>query len=146
MTIKVAVHRVCDRCQQPFDATSLKYGEDLPKFELKSIAACVHEGPKGGGTDKILFSYEDLCSDCERVVDGYIRRIRMEEPDEVKPRKSKKGEKPPEVAVEGDKPPAKEARFEPETPAVAQAPSPTTLPSPVTTPGPKAAEAEPPLF
>lgn len=129
MTIKVAVHRVCDRCQHPFDTSSLKYGEDLPKFETKQIA-CTYHGPEGKGEDKILFLYNDLCTDCDRIVDGYIKRIRMEEADEVKPKKPKKGEKP----VEAEAKPTKEARFEPsaevaqEPVEAAPAPEPTSAP------------------
>ena len=149
MAIKVAVHRVCDRCQSPFDATSLKYGEELPRFEPKSIAACVHEGPKGGGTDIVLFCYDDLCPDCDRVVDGYIRRIRMEEADEVKPKKSKKSEKTPDTTATGEseKPSAKEARFEPAESHVApSAPDVKSLPSADSTPALQAVAVSPHPF
>jgi hypothetical protein len=100
MAIKVAVHRVCDRCQHPFDTSSLKYGEELPKFKSTRVA-CTFTGPKGENADKILFCYEDLCGDCDRIVDGYIKRIRMEEPDEAKPKKSKKSEKLAEAVPVG---------------------------------------------
>lgn len=153
MTIKVAVHRVCDRCQHPFDESSLKYGEDLPKFKARSIAAAVHEGPKGGGTDKVLFVFDDLCPDCDRIVEGYIKRIRMEDADEVKPKKPKKNEKTPEAsAASGDKAPAKEARFEPETPVTetpevsAPPASDPVLPSAASSPAPSAADAAPHPF
>jgi len=118
MTIKVAVHRVCDRCQQPFDATSLNYGEELPKFPKKRIAAVLYD--KDTGTDTVLFGYDDLCQECDRIVDGYIKRIRMEAADEAKPKqktkKELKVEKVLDVAAvnESEKPPVKEARFEPE--------------------------------
>lgn len=100
MAIKVAVQRICDRCQHPFDESSLKYGDELPKFQTKSLAAVLHDGPKGSGTDKILFAFEDLCLDCDRIVDGYIRRIRMEEVEEPAKltKKPKKSEKTPEPA------------------------------------------------
>lgn len=133
MAIKVAVHRVCDRCQQPFDESSLKYGDELPKFQTKSLAAALHDGPKGTGTSKVLFSFEDLCPDCDRVVDGYIRKIRMEEvtdePSAAKPgKKTKKNEKTPEVSTVTAPPdPEKNITKEPEK-SVAKAESVETPP------------------
>lgn len=130
MTIKVAVHRVCDRCQHPFDTSSLKYGEDLPKFETKQIA-CTYHGPEGKGEDKILFLYSDLCADCDRIVDGYIKRIRMEEADEVKPKKPKKSER----AADVDAKPSKEARFEPSAEATPEPVEAVSAPAPVVASG-----------
>jgi hypothetical protein len=125
MTVKVAVHRVCDRCQHPFDESLVPYGNDLPKFPKRRIAAVLYD--KDTGNDTVLFGYDDLCPDCERVVDGYIKRIRLDEPTEETPPKKKSGrkssEKPPEmtgaIATETS---AKEARFEPvEIPGVVPA-------------------------
>jgi len=135
MAIKVAVHRVCDRCLHPFDESLVKYGAELPKFPEKIIQATSVEGDKEKGTSTtILFHYEDLCSDCERVVDGYIKRIRLddsvEEPQPKKRNGRKSSEKTPEmtgaIATETS---AKEARFEPvELTSVPQPPLETVMP------------------
>jgi len=110
MAIKVAVHRVCDRCQHPFDESLVRYGDALPKFAKKRIAAVLYD--KDNGTDTVLFGYDDLCPDCERVVDGLIQRIRLEEEEPAKPKRTRKtSEKTPEVAA--PEAPAREARFEP---------------------------------
>jgi hypothetical protein len=116
MAIRVAVHRVCDRCQHPFDESLVKYGTELPKFPKKSIAAVLHEEDKN--LDTVLFQYEDLCQDCERVVDGYIKRIRMDEGADDAPTKKKPGRKASEKSSEltgavATETSAKEARFEP---------------------------------
>lgn len=154
MAIKVAVHRVCDRCQQDFEGQTLKYSDGLPKFITKSTACAVTELEKV----TVLFLFEDLCPECDRVVDGLIRRIRMEDGADSKPaKKAKKTEKTPEATTSAA--PAKEARFEPESPVVevtsgttltaaevaAVAPNPDLPPASVT-PAPAAESAAPHLF
>jgi hypothetical protein len=96
MAIKVAVHRICDRCAHPFDEATVKYGAELPKFHSKHIAAVLREVDASDPKETVLFLFEDLCPDCDRVVEGYIKKIRLDE-EEVPKKKSKKGDKPVEA-------------------------------------------------
>jgi hypothetical protein len=98
LTIKVAVHRICDRCAHPFSESNCNYGDPLPSFDEWSIAAVSHAGAKDSGKDTVLFHFEDLCPDCDRVVEGYIKKIRLDA--EEPPRKKKKGELLAEIAPE----------------------------------------------
>jgi hypothetical protein len=142
MAIRVAVHRVCDRCLHPFDESTVKYGDALPVFSKRVIVCMVGTSAPSdisglNAETEMQFRFEDLCPDCDRIVEGYIRKIRMDSEEETPKRKSKKDkseskseEKPAEEAkapeVEDAKimelpgvvagPPAEEAKASTENP------------------------------
>ncbi len=97
MAIRVAVHRTCDRCAHPFDESSIKYGEPLPQFPKKVLTLTLVTGtpPEPGSSGETLFRFEDLCPDCDRVVEGYIKKIRMDSEEETPKRKNKKDKSEP---------------------------------------------------
>ena len=95
MAVKVSIHRICDRCLHPFDEKNLKYGEELPKIERGQLRM-EQITPSGSN---ILFSFDDLCGDCDRVVDGLIKKIKLEKdesPKAAQENSEKKAEKPAE--------------------------------------------------
>ncbi len=94
MTIRVALHRVCDRCMRVFESRQMQYGEDVPVYERKAVLLTV------GGTE--LVNLTDLCTECASVVEGLIQRLKME-PSDKKKRKDK--EKPADPAKEETPPP-----------------------------------------
>ena len=122
MAIRVAIHRTCDRCAHPFDESTVKYGDPLPKFSHKTLRCVLEKDPAGSDPDEVLFRFEDLCPDCDRVVEGYLKKIRLDEEDAPKRRKNKTDkteEKPveeakaPEVAPPAvETPPAEVTKFE----------------------------------
>jgi len=70
MTIRITTHQVCDRCGKPYDEKHLKYGEDVPKFERKAL--------KLTHGDHVVLSFEDLCENCDPVVQGLIKKLKLE--------------------------------------------------------------------
>lgn len=77
MTIRITTHQVCDRCGKPYDEKHLKYGEDVPKFERKPL--------KLTHGDHVVLCYEDLCENCDGVVQGLIKKMKLEsEPRKVR--------------------------------------------------------------
>lgn len=71
MTVHVTIHRTCDRCGKPFDSRNQRYEEELPKYERVPI-----EMLKAG---KQVFSFTDLCSKCEEVINKLVERICLDE-------------------------------------------------------------------
>ena len=104
MTIRVAVHRTCDRCAHPFDESSVKYGDALPVFEKKRLRCAVYTD----ANEQPLFDFNDLCPDCDRVVEGYIKKIRLDSeegsPKKNKKSKAEKSEPKPEEKAEAPAP------------------------------------------
>jgi hypothetical protein len=70
MTIRITTHQVCDRCGKPYDEKHLKYGEDVPTFERKPL--------KLTHGDHVVLCYEDLCENCDGVVQGLINKMKHE--------------------------------------------------------------------
>lgn len=80
MAIRLAVHRVCDRCIKPFDEQHIEYGDETPKYDRKQMKVTIE--------DHVVLKFDDLCPDCEGVVEGLVQRLRME-PDKRRSRKEK---------------------------------------------------------
>lgn len=98
MTIRLAIHKLCDRCLRPFEDSSVKLeemGGSLPKISRKTLRAfSITEGPDGSAVDTELFAFQDICPRCEEVVMGYIQRIKLESQDEEeRPRRRARAEK-----------------------------------------------------
>lgn len=77
MTIRITTHRVCDRCAKPYEEAHLKYGETVPTYDRKAL--------KLTHGDHVVLCYEDLCENCDGVVQGLIKKMKLES----EPRKSK---------------------------------------------------------
>lgn len=91
MAIRIALHCVCDRCQKPFEEQNIEYGQELPKYERKEMKLTLG--------DHVVLSFHDLCPDCRNVVDGFIKRIRLD-PEPRKPKKDKDIKDAPDVPPE----------------------------------------------
>jgi hypothetical protein len=107
MAIRVAVHRTCDRCAHPFDESSVEYGKPLPQFEKRTLQANLIRGEANA---EVLFRFEDLCPDCDRVVEGYIKKIRMDAEEDVPKRRKNKNERVEEKPSEELKSPEAESK------------------------------------
>ncbi len=77
MAIRITSHQICDRCLKPFSQKYLEYGQDQPKYARKAIKLL--DG------DRIVLNYQDLCESCDSVVEGLIRKLKLES----EPKKSK---------------------------------------------------------
>lgn len=111
MAIRIAMNVICDRCLKPYEQKNLEYGEAVPEVERKKLII-LREGepdPKTGEVpQEIVLSYQDLCPQCEGVVDKAVSRIKMDAP-ATPPAKKKRGgvktsvkeeDPPPEVIEE----------------------------------------------
>lgn len=79
MAIRVTTHQVCDRCLKPYAEEHIKYGQAIPEYQRKPLR--LTHG------DHVVLTYEDLCEDCDRVVQGLIKKMKLErDPD---PKKAK---------------------------------------------------------
>lgn len=77
MAIRITSYQVCDRCQKPYAEEHLEYLERIPEYKRKALRLT--------DADKEIFSFQDLCDDCDRVVDGLIKKIKLEsEPKKTK--------------------------------------------------------------
>lgn len=85
MALHLVFHKTCDRCGKPFDSRNLKYDEGLPQYEPKPLVM--------SRAGEQVFSFTDLCSKCEGVVENFIERICLDE----KPVLTDKSEKPAEA-------------------------------------------------
>jgi hypothetical protein len=79
---------VCDRCGKPYGEEHLKYGQDIPKFERKTL--------KLTHGDHVVLTFEDLCEDCDRVVQGLIKKMKLE----AEPKKARLAEASPSKETE----------------------------------------------
>jgi hypothetical protein len=93
MAVKIVVHRICDRCAHSFDESTPKYGEALPVFPKRRVECLsIDDHDQDGKTHATtLFRFDDLCPECIRIVEGLIRRIKLEEDPPVSSKKNKKG-------------------------------------------------------
>jgi hypothetical protein len=89
MTLHLVFHKTCDRCGKPFDSRNLKYDEGLPQYEPQPLVL--------SRAGKQVFSFTDLCSKCEGVMENFIERIRLDE----KPVLTDKSEKAADGAEKG---------------------------------------------
>lgn len=77
MAIRIAMHQVCDRCGRPYAEEHLSYGQEVPKVERSALQLSLG--------DNVVLRFEDLCGDCDRVVQSLIKRLKMEsEPKKIK--------------------------------------------------------------
>ena len=74
MSVVVLVERTCDRCLRLFSAKKTKeLDKDLAE---DSSYACVRR-TRSGTTEEVMFLFDDVCSDCEKVIRDYFLKIRM---------------------------------------------------------------------
>ncbi len=109
MTVHIRIDPICDRCGKPFGGKVVKYEEGLPKLE-KTILVCTL-----GATP--LFAFEDICPTCKGVVEGLIRRIRLDPEPKVKDKNEKADGKDKPEEVKGEEPPFEEQKVIPSTPS-----------------------------
>jgi hypothetical protein len=69
---------------KPFDEQHIDYGSDTPQYDRKQM--------KLVSGDHVVLKFDDLCPDCEGVVEGLVQRLRME-PDKRRVRKDKDKDK-----------------------------------------------------
>lgn len=85
MAIRVSLYQVCDRCQKPFAEQHPPFGEPIPEPTRQPLKLL-----RG---DHVVLAYEDMCEDCDRVVQSLIRRLKME----PEPRKPRNADTPPDT-------------------------------------------------
>ena len=90
MAIRIAMNVICDRCLKPYEQKNLEYGESVPEVKRQKLIV-LREGdpdPKTGEVpQEVLLSYQDLCPQCEGVVEKAISRIKMDAPTTTKKKK-----------------------------------------------------------
>lgn len=93
MAIRIAMNVICDRCLKPYEQKTLEYGEAVPEVARKKLIV-MHEGypdSKGEIKQDVIVTYEDLCPQCEGVVEKAISKIKMDAaPTPATPKKRKK--------------------------------------------------------
>lgn len=110
MTIRTMAMQTCDRCLKPFNEKHLKSGDAVPIFKQRGLVVTETTGLSKDPEPKfnVLFSFDDLCPDCQNAVLNLLDKIRLEaKPDNrrqvpAKKRSAKKQDKPAKAPEVGE--------------------------------------------
>ena len=76
--IRAQIHRICDRCNKAYSLLQFDVSDGLPAVERRPPVE-IRQG------EEVLARFEDLCEDCDRVVDKLLSRIVLEKETKKKP-------------------------------------------------------------
>lgn len=82
MTVRTNALQICDRCQKPFTEKNLKAGDAVPVFKQKGLVVTETLGSNQDPEPKfnVLFSFDDICPDCQTAVTNLLAKIRLDAP------------------------------------------------------------------
>ena len=115
MTVRTNAVQTCDRCEKPFNEKHLKASDVVPTFKQRGLIVTETKGTNQDPEPKstVLFSFDDMCPDCQKAVDNLLVKLRMDSKPKkkrapAKKRGSKKdAPKTPEYSENPDDDPAK---------------------------------------